>query len=146
MLWTAALSAFWLGFFYFIAAIPAAVVLGMPAMLAGVIAIAGYSAGAGVVLLAGAPLLRWWKARRERKEAVKPIAQDSKKHIPLWKRAWNFGGLWFLGLVAPITIGPQVGALIATSLGEKPVRTWIALTAGILPWAVFFAVASLALK
>jgi hypothetical protein len=137
MLWTAALSAFWLGFFYFVAAIPSAAALGLPAAWAAVVAVAGYSTGAGVVLLAGTPLQRWWKKRKAATLHAAPA-----KGVPLWKKAWNFGGLWMFGLIAPVTIGPQVGALIAVGLGEKPLRIWAAFTAGVIPWALAFAIAT----
>ncbi len=125
-------AAFGLGFVYFIAAIPAGVAAGVPAWLAGLAAWLGYTAGGGVVLLAGAPL-RLWLVRVLRI----PTARDSSKFI--W-RAWDRWGLAGLALLAPVTIGPQATAVIALAVGEKWPRILMAISLGVLPWCAAFAV------
>ena len=131
MSWTGLSTAFGLGFLYFIAAIPAGVAAGAAAWLAGLAAGLGYVAGAGVVLLAGAPL-RGWLVRKLKI----PVERDPSKLV--W-RMWERGGLIGLCLVAPVTIGPQATAVIALAVGEKPRRILVAVALGVLPWCVIFA-------
>jgi hypothetical protein len=45
-----------------------------------------------------------------------------------------------LGLIAPVTIGPQAGCILAMALGEKPWKAALALALGVVPWCVGFAV------
>ena len=125
-------TALGLGFLYFIAAVPAGVAAGAPAWLAGLAAGLGYVAGAGVVLLAGAPLREWLV----RKLKI-PVERDPSKFV--W-RMWERGGLIGLCLIAPVTIGPQATAVIALAVGEKPRRILAAVALGVLPWCVIFAV------
>lgn len=124
-------TAFGLGFLYFVAAVPAGVAAGAPAWLAGLAAGLGYVAGAGVALVAGAPLRAWLV----RKLNI-PVERDPSKLV--W-RMWERGGLLGLCLVAPVTIGPQATAVIALAVGEKPRRIVAAVAVGILPWCVLFA-------
>ena len=139
MSWTGLSTAFGLGFLYFIAAVPAGVAAGAPAWLAGLAAGLGYFAGAGVVLLAGAPLREWLV----RKLKI-PVERDPSKLV--W-RMWERGGLLGLCLVAPVTIGPQATAVIALAVGEKPRRILAAVAVGVLPWcAAFTALTALGFK
>jgi hypothetical protein len=92
----------------------------------------GYVVGAGVVLLAGAPL-REWLVRKLRIS----VERDPSKLV--W-RMWERGGLFGLCLIAPVTIGPQATAVIALAVGEKPRRILGAVALGVLPWCVLFAV------
>lgn len=125
-------TAFGLGFLYFIAAIPAGVAAGASAWLAGLGAGLGYAAGAGIVLLAGAPL-REWLARKLRI----PVERDPSRLV--W-RMWERGGLPALCLVAPVTIGPQATAVIALAVGERPSRIAAFIALGVVPWCTLFAV------
>ena len=125
-------TAFGLGFLYFIAAIPAGVAAGSPVMLAAVVAWIGYSVGGLVVIVSGAPLRNWIT----RKLKVDPRPDPSK----LFWRIWERFGLWGLGLIAPATIGPQATALVCLSLGETPRRIQLAISLGVLPWVIGFAV------
>jgi len=121
---------FALGFVYFLGAIPGGVAAGVNVPLAALAAWAGYSAGAGVVVLAGAPA-RDWLVRRFRI----PVGRDPSKWI--W-RVWDRWGLIGLGLLAPVTIGPQIGGLLALAAGGRPGRIWLGLSAGVVPWCVLF--------
>jgi len=125
------LTAFGLGFVYFVAAIPAGVAAGSPVMLAALASWAGYSLGGCAVLIAGTPLRTWIT----RKLKVDPRPDPTK----LFWRIWDRFGIWGLGLVAPVTIGPQATALICLSLGETPRRIQLAITLGVLPWVIGFA-------
>lgn len=126
-------TAFTLGFFYFVGAVPGGVAAGLPVWLATFTAWLGYSAGAAVMLLLGAPA-RNWVARKLRI----PLERDSRKWI--W-RAWARFGLLGLGLLAPVTIGPQTGCILALAVGERPFKTFLSLSLGVIPWCLGFALA-----
>ena len=125
------LTALGLGFLYFVSAIPAGVATGSPVVLSALAAWIGYSLGGSVVLIAGTPLRSWIT----RKLKVDPRPDPTK----LFWRIWERFGLWGLGLVAPVTIGPQATALICLSLGESPARIQSALSLGVLPWCAVLA-------
>ena len=129
---SSAALAFGFGFLYFLGAIPAGAAGGAPLWLAAVAAWAGYSAGALLVLLAGAPLRDWLV----RKLKI-PVERDPSKLV--W-RIWERWGLAGLGLLAPVTIGPQAGSVLALAIGERAVRLFVALSLGVVPWCVLFAV------
>lgn len=129
---TGSAVAFGLGFLYFVSAIPAGAASGSPLWLAAVSAWAGYSAGALVVLLAGTPLRDWLI----RKLKI-PVKKDSTKLV--W-RIWERWGLAGLGLLAPVTIGPQAGSILALAVGERALRVFVALSIGVIPYCVLFAI------
>jgi len=126
-----AATAFGLGFLYFLGAIPGGTALGAPLWLSALAAWAGYSSGSLLVLLAGVPL-RDWLVRKLRI----PVRRDPSKLI--W-RVWEKWGLAGLGLLAPVTIGPQAGSVLALAVGERPLRIFLSLSLGVLPWCVLFA-------
>jgi len=124
-------ATFTLGFFYFVGAVPGGVAAGLPVWLAAIFAWTGYAAGAAVMLLLGAPA-RDWVARKLRI----PVVRDREKWI--W-RAWARFGLIGLGLIAPVTVGPQAGCILALAVGERPLRTFLSLSLGAVPWSIGFA-------
>jgi hypothetical protein len=101
-------------------------------MLVALAAWLGYSLGGTVVLLAGIPLRDW--IMRKLKVDLRP---DTSK---LFRCIWERFGIWGLGLIAPVTIGPQATALICLSLRETPSRIQLAISLGVLPWTIGFAV------
>jgi len=125
---TGILTAFSLGFLYFISAIPAGTAAHAPVWEAALAAWLGYSAGGLVVLLAGAPL----RDLITRKLKIDPKPNNSK----LFWKVWHRFGLWGMGLAAPVTVGPQVTAVIALALGESPQRIQLAIVLGVLPWVI----------
>lgn len=125
-------TAFAFGFIYFMGAIPAGVIAGLPAWGAAIAAWAGYSTGAASMIIAGASV-RLWLVRRFRIS----LERDPAKW--LWK-AWDRWGLIGLGLLAPVTIGPQIGGILALAVGEKPFRTFLSFSLGVVPWCIFFAI------
>jgi hypothetical protein len=129
---TGILTALGLGFLYFVAAIPAGVAAGAPVVLAALASWLGYSLGGTMVLIAGTPL----RDCIARKLKVDPRPDPTK----LFWRIWEHFGLWGLGLIAPVTIGPQATALICLTLGETPRRIQTAISLGALPWVIGFAV------
>lgn len=126
-------AAFSLGFFYFVGAVPGGVAAGLPVWLATFTAWLGYTAGAAVMLLLGVPA-RSWVARKLRI----PLERDPEKWI--WK-IWSRFGLTGLGLLAPVTIGPQTACLLALAVGEQPLKTFLSLSLGVVPWCLAFAAA-----
>jgi len=131
---TGLLTSFGMGFLYFISAIPAGVAANASLLGASISAWAGYSAGGLVVLVSGVPLRSWIT----KKLGIAPRADDKKL---LW-RIWSRFGMWGLGLIAPVSIGPQAAALLALSLGERPSKIQTALTLGAIPWVICLSVAT----
>ena len=129
----AIISTFGLAFFYFIAAIPAGVALQLPIWIAALTAGLSYTAGVLVVVLIGAPL-------RERLTKRFHINTTHDPNKLIW-RVWDCYGLIGLSLLAPVTLGAQIGALIGLSLGIKPRSLVIGMSLGIVPWCVGIGVA-----
>jgi hypothetical protein len=125
-------SAFGLGFVYFISAVPVAAAMGLPTWVAAAFAWAGYSTGALVVAFAGEPLRAWLTKRLN--------IRSNPENPNLVMRAWNRYGLSALGVLAPVTVGPQAGALLAIALGAKRTPVVAAIAFGAIPWAVAFAI------
>lgn len=124
----AALSTFGLAFFYFIGAIPAGVGLGLSPALAALVAWLSYTAGVALVALGGAPLRNWLMRRFK--------FQPEQHTDSLIGRMWNRYGLLGLSLLAPVTVGAQIGALIGVALGVPPRRLVIGLSLGVAVWCM----------
>lgn len=126
-------TAFGLGFLYFIGAIPAAAALGLPLWAAAIAAWLGYSAGGALVVFAGTEL-RIWLERKFRFER-------SPSRPSFIKRMGDRFGLPAVGLLAPVTIGPQIAGLMGVALGVPRIPLLLAISLGAIPWAAIFAVA-----
>jgi hypothetical protein len=128
----AMLTVFGLGIIYFLAAIPTGVAMHLGVGLSAFCAWLGYTTIAAAMLIIGAPARRWLA------EKFKISAQPNPEKL-FW-RVWIRWGLPGLALLAPVTCGPYLAALIALALGERPQRVllWIAL--GVIPWCILFAV------
>jgi hypothetical protein len=63
---------------------------------------------------------------------INPTPDPSK----LFWRIWHSFGIWGLGLIAPVTIGPQASAALCLALGEPPRRIQLAISLGVAPWAI----------
>jgi len=127
-------TAFGLGFVYFISAIPVTAAIGLPVWIAAIAAWLGYSAGGVVVAYAGAPLRAWLMQKLK----IRP--PEALERPSLIVRAWRRYGLVALGFLAPVTVGPQAGALLGLALGAARGRLVLAISLGALPWAAAFAV------
>lgn len=121
-------ATFGLAFFWFIGSIPAGIALQLPPPVAGLTAWASYIAGVLVIVLIGAPLRNRLSRRFQRSLAPQP---DS-----LFWRAWRRWGLVGLALLAPVTVGAQIGALIGLALGVPAIRLLSAMGAGAAVWCV----------
>jgi hypothetical protein len=128
----AMLTVFGLGIVYFLVAIPTGVAMRLEPGVAALCAWAGYTAIAAAMLAIGAPARRWL----EEKFRISPHPNPER----LFWRVWIRWGLPGLALLAPVTCGPYIAALIALLLGEKPRRLLLWISLGVIPWSVLFAV------
>ena len=126
------MTVFGLGVAYFIAAIPAGVAMHLPPSVAAVSAWAGYTAIAAAMLLLGTPARLWLQKRFK-------ISSEPDERKVFW-RVWSRWGLPGLALLAPVTCGPYIAALIALMLGERPRRVILWVAFGAIPWCILFAV------
>jgi len=117
-----------LGFFYFISAIPASAAAGAPLWVAAVVAWIGYSLGGLLIALLGEPV---------RAALIKRFQKQLDPSKNQWfHRAVHRYGLPAIGLLAPITIGPQIGALAGIALGIPKWHLALALSLGVIPWCI----------
>ncbi len=120
-------SIFGLAFFSFWASISAGVLLDVSPIVVMLTAWTSYMAGVLIVVLVGAPIRTYLLKRFGSKVTANP-------NSPIW-RAWNRFGLLGLALLAPMTTGAQIGALIALSLGAPPRKLILAMALGAALWA-----------
>ena len=119
-------SVFALAFVYFWASIPAGIALGVAPLVVLLTAWASYTAGVILVVLLGAPI----RAALLKRFGGK-VASDPNSTI---RRAWTRFGLVGLALLAPVTTGAQIGALIGLSLGAPPRKMIGAMVLGAALW------------
>lgn len=125
-------AAFGFGFAYFVVAIPSGVALGLPVAMAAAVAWLGYSAGGAVMVVVGEPARKWLVAKLRI-----PTERDSTKWV--W-RLWDRAGLAGLALLAPVTVGPQAGAVLALVIGEPGWKVATFFSLGVIPWCVLFGI------
>lgn len=124
-------------FLSFWSAIPAGIALqAAPAAVALTVTVS-YGAGAVLVVAAGTPLRRRIAQRMER--GAKPGKPN--RMVTAVQTAWNRFGLAGLALLAPVTVGAQIGAVIGLSLGARPLRLVIAMTLGAALWSILITLA-----
>jgi uncharacterized membrane protein len=121
-------SVFALAFVSFWTSIPAGFALGLAPIVVAATAWLSYSAGVALVVVAGQPIRKWIASRLGNKVAANP---DSTI-----RRVWERYGLVGFALLAPMTTGAQIGALLALSLGVPPRRILLAMSIGAALWAV----------
>jgi hypothetical protein len=132
MYWVfACASTFGTGFLYLIGAIPAGKALGLPLWLAALCAWLGYSSGGLAAFILSAEKQAWLMGKLK----IDPHAEHPHFIVRVWRRF----GLPALGLLAPVTIGPQAGALLAMALGARKWPVIAAISLGALPAVVIFA-------
>lgn len=126
-------------FFSFWSAIPAGIALGLSPLIVVVTVTVSYGVGAALVVIVGAPL-----RDRIRKRMAKPRAEgesgeieaEPSRMVVMVQNAWTRYGLLGLSLLAPMTVGSQIGAVIGLGFGARPWRLVMAMTLGSLAWAV----------
>ncbi len=136
-------TVFGLAFFHFWSAIPAGLALGVAPLLVASLVTLSYGSGAALVILVGAPIRRRIRRRIETRSENPDDAQPSRM-VVLVQRAWDRFGLLGLALLAPMTVGSQMAAVIGLGFGARPLRLVIALTLGAALWAALITLAILA--
>ncbi len=126
------ISVFGIAFLSLWASIPAGAALGLDVIPVVVTAAISYACGVALVVVVGQPV-RDWILRRFGGKA----SSSSDSAI---RRVWNRYGLIGLALLAPVTTGAQVGAIIGMSLNAPPRRLFVLMSLGGLLWAILFAV------
>lgn len=124
----AVISVFGIAFLYFWAAIPAGLAQGLSPVVVAATATISYACGVGLVLIVGQPMREWIAKRLGGKTPDNP---DSTI-----RRIWDRYGLIGLALVAPMTTGAQIGAIIGLSLNAPPRRLFVLMSLGGLLWGV----------
>ncbi len=129
----ALVSVFGIAFLSLWASIPAGIALSLHPLLVVATAALSYACGVALVVIAGQPVRDWIMRRLGGRASSNP---DSAI-----RRVWNRYGLIGLALLAPVTVGAQVGAIIGMSLNAPPRRLFVWMSLGGLLWSVAFAAA-----
>jgi hypothetical protein len=128
----AIISTFALAFFYFWPSIPSGLALGLAPVVVVITTALSYIVGVALVLLLGKPVQQWL-LRRFNKTVDNP---DS-----LLRRAWNRFGIIGLGLLAPITVGAQIGTVIGLALNAPPRKLFLSMALGAVLWSIALTIA-----
>jgi uncharacterized membrane protein len=130
---SAIISIFALAFISFWPAMPSGIALGLAPVVVILTTSLSYAAGVALVLVLGKPLQNWLSRRFNR-----TISQSSG----LLRRAWDRFGLMGLALLAPITVGAQVGAVIGLALNIPARKLFLAMTLGATLWSSALTIAA----
>ncbi len=117
----------WLSFW---SAIPAGLALGLHPLAIIIITSSSYFSGILIVLLP-ARSVREWAMRRFGKD-LDDSTQDDRLYMRLWKR---YGVIGF-GLIAPMTVGAQLGAIIGVALNIPRNKLILWMTIGVIAWSI----------
>jgi uncharacterized membrane protein len=128
----ALMSVFGIAFFYFWASIPAGIAQGLSPVLVVLVAALSYTCGVGIVIIAGQPVRDWILKRFGGKSPANPNSSI--------RRVWDRYGLIGLALLAPVTTGSQIGAIIGLSFNAPPRRLFVMMSLGGLLWGIIVAV------
>jgi len=121
-------SIFALAFFSYWASFPTGTLLEVTPLMVLLTAWTSYMAGVVIVVLLGTPIRTYLLQRFGGKITTNP-------NNVIW-RAWSRFGMIGLALLAPMTTGAQIGALIALSLGAPPRKLIAAMALGAALWGV----------
>ena len=124
-------SVFGVAFLSLWASIPAGLVLGVHVIAVVVTAAVSYACGVGLIVLVGQPV----RQRILRRFGCQAAGNPDSAIM----RVWNRYGVIGLSLLAPVTTGAQIGAIIGMSLNAPPRRLFVWMSLGGLAWAVVFA-------
>jgi hypothetical protein len=120
-------SIFALAFFSFWPAIPAGLALGLGPITVIITTTLSYASGVALVTLFGDRVRNWIIARLGKRAE----AQDS----PI-RRIVEKYGIVGLGLLSPMTVGAQIGAVLGLAFNLKPRALFIAMSLGALAWSI----------
>jgi hypothetical protein len=129
------ISTFGLAFFYFWPSIPAGLALGLSPVVVIITSSLSYACGAAVVALLGERVRDWVLKRLGRKA-------DANADTPI-RRIWQKYGVVGLGLLAPMTVGAQIGAALGLAFDSKPRSLFVSLALGGLVWSIILTAAVL---
>jgi hypothetical protein len=124
----AIVSIFGLAFFYFWPAIPAGLALGLSPFIVIATTTLSYTSGVALVVVVGGRFRQWVMNRLGRQDVLKPNS--------LLGRVWERFGVIGLGLLAPMTIGSQLGAGLGVTLDKRPARVFLWMCIGGLVWSI----------
>ena len=125
-------------FFSFWSAIPAGIALQVAPPIVAMTVVLSYASGVLLVVLAGVPLRQRIQKRFLKGDTdltITDAAEHRNRAIRWAQQAWARFGLVGLALLAPMTLGSQLGALVGLAFGAHPVRLVIAMTLGAALWA-----------
>lgn len=121
-------SVFGVAFLSLWASVPAGLALRLSPITIIITATLAYAAGIAVVVLPGQRVRDWLTNKLGNRATVQP---DS-----FVGRVWARFGLPGLGLIAPVTTGAQIGALIGLAFNASPRALLLWMTLGALVWTV----------
>ncbi len=125
-------------FFSFWSAIPAGLALQVTPLLVLATVTLSYASGVVLIVAAGVPLRQ--RIQRHFLKNSDPLtdsdaATHSNRGIRWAKQAWDRFGLIGLALLAPMTLGSQLGAVVGLAFGARPLRLIVTMTLGAALWA-----------
>lgn len=131
-------SMFALAFFSFVPSIPAGLALGLPPLVAFMTSALSYAVAAVLMVVLGERAREWVKRRLGGKNFGDPNSRIYK----VWERYGVIG----LGLLAPLTVGAQIGVILGLTLNAKPrpLLIWM-IVGGVVVGAVLTALLALGL-
>jgi hypothetical protein len=131
-------SIFGLSWFSFWSAIPVGLALDLSPIVIIVTTTLSYISGVLLVTLPG-ERVRAWALRRFGKQAKRQANKDT-----LIQRIWARYGVIGFGLLAPMTIGAQLGAILGIALNIPKGRLLLWMAVGVLLWAIGLTMLALA--
>ena len=139
----AAASIFALAWFSFWPSMPAGIALGLHPLLVIVVTTLSYVSGVVIVLLPG-ERVRVWVERRFGRNANEADSAEPAPDTRL-RRIWARYGTAGFGLLAPMTVGAQIGAIVGLALDIPPRRLFVWMAIGALAWSILLTAAALGL-
>jgi hypothetical protein len=121
-------SIFALAFFYFWPAIPAGLALGLSPLIVIATTSLSYISGVVLVVVVGGRFRQWVMNRLGRDSVLNPET--------LLGRTWTRFGVIGLGLLAPMTIGSQMGAGLGVTLDNRPMKVLLWMCIGGVVWSM----------
>ena len=124
------LSVFGWAWFSFWTAIPAGLALGLHPIAVIIITSSSYISGILIVLLPAQSVKKW---------VVQRFGKDldaSTDNEALYMKLWERYGVIGFGLIAPMTVGAQLGAIIGVALNISRQQLILWMTIGVIAWSV----------
>lgn len=126
-------SVFGIAFFSLWGSIPAGLALNLHPVVVILTAALSYAAGVGVIVIVGQPV---------RDRILRRFGGNASSNPDsAIRRAWDRYGMVGLALLAPVTTGAQIGAIIGMSLNAEPRRLFLLMSLGGLLWSAVFGIA-----